>query len=395
MRIALISHSPDLHGAECSLLDFAGLFSKEEDIELIIPYPEGDMVKVANDKEYNYVLAPPNPWYIYQSPNNTGQFQIYCEEVKKQYELYQDILENVDPDVVIVNTLTNFIPHLAAFFLKIPVISWIHGVLDPEIIPGIDPQYQSFIDQSILKLSRYILFNSKWTEKKFCEEIESEDYLTISNWTLEPKNYTHYNPFSKRFICLNSMEVKKGNSILVEASKIVHDKGYHFYVDLFGTGIEKDKIIGQIQKFQLNDYVRVFSPTTDTTSLYNDCIALIQPSLYESFGRTIIEAMAHKRPVIATRSADPEGIIEDGENGVCIEPGNSFALAEKMINVLENPEQWRKMGEKGHQTFLNQFNGDHAKKLIKNLLKEIHKIKRDKSQEEVFKQLMKTHGIIM
>ncbi len=64
---------------------------------------------------------------------------------------------------------------------------------------------------------------------------------------------------------------------------------------------------------------------------------LVLPSVKESFGLVLIEAMARGKPVLATRCNGPSGIIVDGETGYLTPIGDDTALAEKLLEAMEDP----------------------------------------------------------
>lgn len=72
---------------------------------------------------------------------------------------------------------------------------------------------------------------------------------------------------------------------------------------------------------------------------------VILPSLWEAFGFVCVEAMALGRPVIATSGSGFEEIIEDNISGYLVEPGKSGLLANKIITVLKNDENSRRISE--------------------------------------------------
>lgn len=67
----------------------------------------------------------------------------------------------------------------------------------------------------------------------------------------------------------------------------------------------------------------------------------------ESFGNTIIEAMALSRPVIASRVSGPDEIVRDGETGFLVEPGNVEQLAQKISVILREKTLAKELGNKG------------------------------------------------
>lgn len=82
-------------------------------------------------------------------------------------------------------------------------------------------------------------------------------------------------------------------------------------------------------------------------SIYFDCIPIV-----------MIEAMACQKPVIGSRFANALEIIEDGVTGYIIDPFDIDDTAEKIIDLLKNPEKARQFGEAGYQRVKKHFSLD-------------------------------------
>ena len=68
------------------------------------------------------------------------------------------------------------------------------------------------------------------------------------------------------------------------------------------------------------------------------CSVFVLPSVYEPFGIVILEAAAHGKAVVSTRSDGPQSIITDGVDGVLVSPGDPTALAVALTHVLSNDD---------------------------------------------------------
>jgi len=81
----------------------------------------------------------------------------------------------------------------------------------------------------------------------------------------------------------------------------------------------------------------------------------VSPSLYESFGVTIIEAMAAGLPVVATRVGAVPELISDGQSGLLVEAASSSAIADAVINLFTNARLRNSISCAGRETASKQF----------------------------------------
>lgn len=78
-------------------------------------------------------------------------------------------------------------------------------------------------------------------------------------------------------------------------------------------------------------------------------VLLVNPSLSESFGMSLVEALATGTPVVATRAGGMPEIIEATRGGVLVEKNDPDALARKIIELLASPEASAELGRRGAQ----------------------------------------------
>ncbi len=88
---------------------------------------------------------------------------------------------------------------------------------------------------------------------------------------------------------------------------------------------------------------------------YRNAALLVNPSLSESFGISLVEAMMRGIPVVATRIGGMSYTVDPEVTGLLVEPANPAALSEAICRMLSNPGHSRQMGEAGRQRAIEMF----------------------------------------
>jgi glycosyltransferase involved in cell wall biosynthesis len=93
-------------------------------------------------------------------------------------------------------------------------------------------------------------------------------------------------------------------------------------------------------------------------AVYAGATAFVMPSLYEPLGVAVIEAMAAGLPCIgSTGGALPE-LIDEGETGFLVPPGDEEALLDRMRRLADDPELCRRLGDAGAARYRERFTWD-------------------------------------
>ena len=83
---------------------------------------------------------------------------------------------------------------------------------------------------------------------------------------------------------------------------------------------------------------------------------VIVPSRHkEPFGIVVLEALARGKPVVASKTGGIPEIINDGQNGILVPPGDENALSEAIFKLYQKPELRAKLGYTGWKTVTEKF----------------------------------------
>jgi len=82
---------------------------------------------------------------------------------------------------------------------------------------------------------------------------------------------------------------------------------------------------------------------------------VIQKSIREGFCLSVTEALWKRTPVVASNVGGLPVQIQDGENGFLLEPDDVDGFAERIINILKNPKEAKKLGDKARETVRRKF----------------------------------------
>lgn len=150
-----------------------------------------------------------------------------------------------------------------------------------------------------------------------------------------------------RINCVGRYAYQKGYDLLVHAWTIVQNAHPDWSLHFYGS---RDGDMGDYNQLELiihNDNIRnvYLHPATDDVCIkYFDSDFYVMASRYESFGLTMIEAMACGLPIISFNCKyGPRSIVNDGTTGILVPQNNVEKLAEAICCMIENDEMRHQM----------------------------------------------------
>lgn len=153
----------------------------------------------------------------------------------------------------------------------------------------------------------------------------------------------------------------KGHIYLIQALPAIIKKFPELKVIIAGEGPIKNQLITQANNLNVFDHIEFVGFTAPRT-YSSQCQLMVLPSLFESFGLVYIESFALKIPVIAFDTQAANEIIEHNKTGILVEKEDVNALAEKIIYLLESPEERKRIAENAYQRFETYYNVERMAK---------------------------------
>ena len=161
------------------------------------------------------------------------------------------------------------------------------------------------------------------------------------------------------------LEEASGMMIFLEAARLVVDAGHDVEFVIASQGSQQIVLRHRAQRLQIADRVTVADYPNVGAGFWSVLDIYCQPAVVASTGRTLIQAFGHAVPCIATNVKGLRALIDSGENGVIVPPGDPRALKQAMIALLDHPEEARRLGSHALDRARVQFDPDvEADRLI-------------------------------
>ena len=170
----------------------------------------------------------------------------------------------------------------------------------------------------------------------------------------QPKNHELLKSFNVPQDCpvigtVARLSDRKGMHFLLDAVKILADEGRHFICFIVGGGgsssQRKIEILQQkAETSGISQYLVFTGWREDAANILSLFDIFILPSLAEALGRSMVEAMALGKPVVASRVGGIPEAVDDGRTGLLVPPQDAPALARALASMLDNPEKTQEMG---------------------------------------------------
>jgi glycosyltransferase involved in cell wall biosynthesis len=165
---------------------------------------------------------------------------------------------------------------------------------------------------------------------------------------------------------------KKGFHILIKALSILKQRGVQFKAIIAGKGRITWYLKYLRRKLDLTHELtmRGWVSNHERDEFVDGIDLYVLPSRTETFGMVVVEAMARMKRVIATKCGGPEEIITDGVDGFLVEKENPEAMADKLEELIKNPEKSKAIPSNAYQIATDNYTIDTVEKTLAKIINE-------------------------
>ena len=311
-------------------------------------------------------------WYPVWSVSGIIKLSAWRLQYRKASLRLQELLKNIRPDIVHLNSLT-LAPYLSSISSsKIPAVLHVREQVHPGTFGG----RKNWLKKMILRHASAVIYICHHNRHALTGE------HPIGRVIYNPVDFQQFdrkrNPTQQRaslglsekdqvilFLGGSALDIK-GVMPLLRALLSLRQRYPHFRCILLGaaqapssellpkllrTGANacgifspRQQVARFIARHHVEDWVipLPFMPNPEVFYALADVVAV--PFIQPHFARQILEAGAMGKPVVASRIGGITEVVSEGKTGFLVPPGNETSLANRLLTVLKNSEMAKSMG---------------------------------------------------
>ena len=157
----------------------------------------------------------------------------------------------------------------------------------------------------------------------------------------------------------------KGHKYLIEATKILKEKAPKIKVIIVGEGPLMMDLTQQAKDIHVEDMVFFLGFREDVPQILASLDLFVLSSYLEGMGSSIMDAMAHRLPVVASRVGGIPEVVKQGKTGLLVPARKPPALAEAILTFYADRSLAEDYGQKGYEVVRKKFSAESmASKII-------------------------------
>ena len=188
------------------------------------------------------------------------------------------------------------------------------------------------------------------------------DKLHIVHCGVDPSEFrpvTH-NRAGRHLLYVGRLAAAKGLPVLFDSLMTLKDRHPDILLTVVGDGSDRPQLEARAKDLEICEQVRFvgYKSRVEVRQYLQESDMLVLPSFAEGVPVVLMEAMAAGLPVVTTRIAGIGELVDDGESGFLVPPGDAIAMGDRISMLLEDNQLRSRMGAKGRVKVAEEFNID-------------------------------------
>jgi glycosyltransferase involved in cell wall biosynthesis len=150
----------------------------------------------------------------------------------------------------------------------------------------------------------------------------------------------------------------KGHQYLIQATKILKQQSPKIKMIIVGEGPLSMELNRQAKDLDVEDIVFFLGFRKDIPKILTSLDLFVLSSYLEGMGSSILDAMACRLPVVATKVGGIPEVVIHGETGLLVPPRNPSALARAILKLYSNNTLASRLGQKGYELVHRKFSAE-------------------------------------
>jgi glycosyltransferase involved in cell wall biosynthesis len=186
------------------------------------------------------------------------------------------------------------------------------------------------------------------------------------------------------------LEAVKGLPFFLGAAKRVLASHPNVQFLIAGAGPEEQNLRRMVRELEIVEAVTFVPNLYDFSTALEAMDIFCLPSLRQGLGTIMLDAMGRGIPVIATGVGGVFTAVRDNETGLVVPPSNSARLAERILELLNDPIRARVLGANAREVVKNEFNVERMVQQTADLYREV--VEEAKQQHSAKEELLASGG---
>ncbi|CDM67939.1 group 1 glycosyl transferase [Clostridium bornimense] len=378
MNILYISHERNLGGASIALLELIDEMLLMKQTVYVLVVGKGKFYEELKKRDVKIIEKK---YYVsmYRRVNWKSRVKCILRNIQNCIVAYQVSKEIKKYDIDLIHTNTSVI-YIGAMIGKISHIPHIFHIREFDTAEDrkypISPKIiNKFIENNSVKIITISKGLYRESIKKFNKDKVIIIYDGISDiYKYKTKRNATINKDEFNILILGYISSGKGQKDGVLAVINLYKKGYRNVKLTLAGNFEqkyKEEIDALVVENNIENNIRILKFTKDVVALHEEADLELNCSRSEGFGRTTIEAMYNKKPIIGVDCVATNELIVDGFNGFLYKAGDIDELSKKIEYLICNYKERSIMGKNGCEYAINEFSSKKNAHNIFNLYKKI------------------------